>query len=195
MRKCYTIIALIAVLALGMFAASALAAKPPAPPGQGECAHGNSGKPCKEDPQPEKGKDCDEHGPKEGGVNEDHCKGTTPPPPTTTTDTTTEETTTSETTTSETTTEETTTTPSTPGSEPSEPSQPSKPGVDKPTLEEQLEEQAEQNGAPQAGATTADAKGAASDTLPYTGFETWMAVIIGLGLSGAGLALRRWGTR
>ena len=51
------------------------------PPGQGECGHGNSQKPCKEDPQPDKGKDCEEHGNK-GGENEDHCAGeTTPPPP------------------------------------------------------------------------------------------------------------------
>ena len=46
------------------------------PPGQGECQHGNSGKECKPDPQPDHGKDCEEHGPKEGGVNEDHCHGT-----------------------------------------------------------------------------------------------------------------------
>ncbi len=54
--------------------------KPPSPPGQGECEHGNAAKPCKEDPQPEKGKDCEVHGNK-GGVSEDHCNGTTPPPP------------------------------------------------------------------------------------------------------------------
>ena len=52
--------------------------KPPSPPGQGECEHGNSAKPCKEDPSPN-GKDCEAHG-NNGGVNEDHCKGeeTTP---------------------------------------------------------------------------------------------------------------------
>lgn len=34
--------------------------------------HGNSNKPAREDPQPNKGKDCEVHG-KWGGVNEDHC--------------------------------------------------------------------------------------------------------------------------
>jgi hypothetical protein len=64
--------------------------KPPSPPGQGECEHGNSAKPCKEDPQPDKGKDCEAHG-NNGGVNEDHCKGDeTTPTETTPTDTTTE---------------------------------------------------------------------------------------------------------
>jgi hypothetical protein len=60
--------------------------KPGSPPGQGECEHGNSGKPCRDDPQPEHGKDCQAHG-NQGGVNEDHCGGVTtpepPPPPTT----------------------------------------------------------------------------------------------------------------
>lgn len=202
MRKCYTIMALIAVLALGLFAASALAAgsaKPPAPPGQGECAHGNSGKPCKDDPQPEKGKDCEEHGPKNGGVNEDHCKGTTPPPPpTTTTDTTTEETTTSTSTspteTQTTSSEETQPTSSPPESTSSaQETESSEPGVSKPTLEEQLEKQSAANGASAPGSPAPAA--AAPGELPYTGFETWMAVVIGLGLSGAGLALRRWSTK
>lgn len=204
-RKCYTIMALIAALALGMFAASALAAgsdKPPAPPGQGECAHGNSGKPCKDDPQPEKGKDCEEHGPKNGGVNEDHCKGTTPPP------TTTEEeppSTTTTTTTTSTTPGESTSPPSKPGTQPPTPTveqpkpstspvTPTASPVTKPTLQKQLEKQAKANGAP--STPTASAADAATEgELPYTGFETWMAVVIGLGLSGAGYALRRWGTK
>lgn len=198
MRKCYAIMALLAALALGMFAASALAGngggKPPAPPGQGECAHGNSGKPCKDDPQPEKGKDCEEHG-KKGGVNEDHCKGTETTPtdttPTETTPTTPEETTPS-------TTETTSTTPSPQETTPDEPSS-DKPGttpdspsgsddVTKPTLEEQLDEQAQQNGAN----TDAPGHPQAAGELPYTGFEVWMAVVIGLSLSGAGIALRHW---
>ena len=67
--------------------------KPPSPPGQGDCEHGNAAKPCKDDPQPDKGKDCQAHGNK-GGVDEDHCKEeeTTP------TDTTPSETTPTETT-------------------------------------------------------------------------------------------------
>jgi hypothetical protein len=92
---------------------------PPSPPGQGECEHGNSGKPCKDDPQPEHGKDCEEHG-NLGGVNEDHCKGeeTTPtettPTETTPTETTPTETTPTETTPTETTPTETTVTQTTP---------------------------------------------------------------------------------
>lgn len=55
--------------------------KPPSPPGQDPCSHGNTGKPCKPDPQPTNGKDCDKHG-NNGGVNEDHCAGVTTPPTT-----------------------------------------------------------------------------------------------------------------
>ena len=36
--------------------------------------HGNSNKPAREDPQPNKGKDCMKHG-NWGGINEDHCGG------------------------------------------------------------------------------------------------------------------------
>ena len=59
-----------------LIAVSTADAAPPegGPPGQGECEHGNSEKPCKDDPQPDRGKDCDEHG-QQGGVNEDHCAG------------------------------------------------------------------------------------------------------------------------
>jgi hypothetical protein len=60
------------------------------PPGQGECSHGNSGKECRSDPQPEHGQDCEEHGQYEGGVNEDHCYSTTSTIQTTTTTTTTD---------------------------------------------------------------------------------------------------------
>lgn len=53
---------------------------------QDGCDHGNSNKPCKDDPQPDHGSECDVHG-NHGGVNEDHCNGTTTTtaPPTTTT--------------------------------------------------------------------------------------------------------------
>lgn len=74
-------LALFAVLAFGL--GSVVYADPPSsPPGQGECNHGNSNKPCKPDPQPDHGEDCEEHGPNEGGVNEDHCASVTPVPPT-----------------------------------------------------------------------------------------------------------------
>jgi hypothetical protein len=67
-------------------AVAGTADKPPAPPGQGECNHGNADKECKADPQPEHGKDCEAHG-NSGGVNEDHCRPqeTTPTTPTQTT--------------------------------------------------------------------------------------------------------------
>jgi hypothetical protein len=75
-------------------AVAGTADKPPAPPGQGECNHGNADKECKADPQPEHGKDCEAHG-NSGGVNEDHCRPqeTTPTTPTETTPTTPTETT------------------------------------------------------------------------------------------------------
>jgi hypothetical protein len=110
MKKLIVIAAMIAAFGLGGAAAFAASTdKPPSPPGQAECGHGNTEKPCKEDPQPDKGKDCEAHG-NQGGVNEDHCKvdettptettpttptETTPTTPTETTPTTTTETTTS----------------------------------------------------------------------------------------------------
>jgi hypothetical protein len=69
----------ISLLAFGLVTASwvtgASAQQPPAPPGQGPCSHGNTGKECKPDPS-ENGKDCDPHG-QNGGINEDHCLATT----------------------------------------------------------------------------------------------------------------------
>lgn len=44
------------------------------------CDHGATGKPCKDDPQPDHGKDCEKHG-NHGGINEDHCSGGSNPPP------------------------------------------------------------------------------------------------------------------
>lgn len=68
-----TLASIILAIALSFVMTGIAAANPTTPPGQGECGHGNTNKTCKPDPQPTKGKDCDEHGPKEGGVNEDHC--------------------------------------------------------------------------------------------------------------------------
>lgn len=81
MKRLFLIVIGVCLLVLGMTAATALADKPPAPPGKDPCSHGNTGKPCRPDPQPDKGKDCNHHG-KEGGVNEDHCKGEIQPPTT-----------------------------------------------------------------------------------------------------------------
>ena len=77
------------VLACGMaiagFGAAHALADPPigGPPGKNPCEHGNAQKPCKEDPQPDHGADCEEHG--KGGVNEDHCLDETTTTTTTTT--------------------------------------------------------------------------------------------------------------
>ena len=104
MKKLVMMAAMIAAFGLGTAAALAASSdKPPSPPGQDECEHGNSLKPCKEDPQPEHGGDCTEHG-NQGGVNEDHCKGdeTTPVETVPTTPTETNETTPTETTSTET---------------------------------------------------------------------------------------------
>jgi hypothetical protein len=108
MRKHLATLLLAVVIGVLGFAMSGVAVagvddKPPSPPGQGECEHGNSAKPCRDDPQPDKGKDCEVHG-NNGGVNEDHCKGDeTTPTETTPTDTPTTETTPTDSTPTETT--------------------------------------------------------------------------------------------
>jgi hypothetical protein len=71
-RQGAAIVVMAAIGVLGMSSAGLATAKD-GPPGQGPCSHGNSGKECKPDPQPDHGEECDEHGPNEGGVNEDHC--------------------------------------------------------------------------------------------------------------------------
>jgi hypothetical protein len=87
-RQAAAIIVVAAFGVLGMSSAGLATAKD-GPPGQGPCNHGNSGKECKPDPQPDHGKECDEHGPNEGGVNEDHCAVDTTETTETTVDTTT----------------------------------------------------------------------------------------------------------
>ena len=119
MRKHLTTLVLALLVGVLGFAVSGVAVaagqeKPATPPGQGECEHGNSAKPCKEDPQPDKGKDCEDHG-NHGGVNEDHCAGNEPtiPDDTTPDDTTPDDTTPTETTPQDTVPTETTSTSST----------------------------------------------------------------------------------
>lgn len=68
---------LVLLIALGG-AGGVGATQPSSPPGQGDCDHGNSQQSCKPDPQPSNGQDCEEHGPNEGGVNEDHCASSEP---------------------------------------------------------------------------------------------------------------------
>lgn len=57
-------------LALTAFATSNISANDP--PGREPCSHDGSGKACRADPQPNRGKDCEDHG-RKGGDNEDHC--------------------------------------------------------------------------------------------------------------------------
>ena len=126
MKKFLVVAAMIAAFGLGGAAAFAASSeKPPSPPGQPNCEHGNATKPCKDDPQPDHGKDCEEHG-NSGGQNEDHCKNETTPTETTPTETTPTETTPTETTPTVTT-PTTETTPNGGGSNPSTPSTPSAP--------------------------------------------------------------------
>jgi hypothetical protein len=83
MKPVVRYLALAVVLAAGVFTSVALADKPPSPPGQtsnpgspgDDCSHGNSDKPCKPDPQPGHGSECDDHGNASGS--EDHCAATT----------------------------------------------------------------------------------------------------------------------
>lgn len=110
MKRLVLLFALFVAGLCSVIVPSAIADKPPAPPGQGECDKGNSTNQCTTDPSTN-GKDCEPHG-NNGGVNEDHCLTTTAGTTTTTpsTSTTTTTTTTSTTTTNETTTRETTST-------------------------------------------------------------------------------------
>jgi hypothetical protein len=210
------------VLALGVltggvsgFAASS--APPTAPPGQGDCSHGNTGKVCRPDPQPEQGKDCDTHGNEGiGGVNEDHCLGTSP---TTSTDvTTTDQTTTNETTTDQTTTNETTssatttskattpvtttttdqvttssqsaTTPTsgtfTTAESSAEEPSASAPAVTKTQLEGELAEQAARVGT---GRVSPERN--ASGQLHFTGSSAWIVALLGSAMLAVGLGVRR----
>jgi len=91
MRKVLLGMVVVITIALPVGVVSSATADPPTggPPGQGECEHGNSGQTCVPDPQPTHGQDCDEHGPNEGGVNEDHCLSVSPTTSTTTPTTTT----------------------------------------------------------------------------------------------------------
>ena len=85
MRRGVAILALVAGAVLLFQGATASAGI-----GQGPCHHGNSNKPCKEDPQPTHGKDCEHHGGNgknshanptgNGQGNQDHCLGGTSTP-------------------------------------------------------------------------------------------------------------------
>jgi cobalamin biosynthesis Mg chelatase CobN len=203
------------VLALGVMAGgvtglAASAAPPPAPPGQGDCSHGNTGKECKPDPSTN-GKDCEQHGNNGvGGVNEDHCLATTPA--TTTVDTTTTDdtnttddtTTTDATTTNEATTNQTTsTTTTTNKTETSAVTTPttgtstlagsssgvlsaSTPTASKPELQKELAKQAAK-----VGTGRVSPEHNAPGQLPFTGFSVWILALCGAAMLGVGVGIRR----
>ncbi len=74
MKRLLLLFSLVAVLALGVVSAIGADPGPNNPGSPGDvCSHGASNKPCRDDPQPERGKDCLDHGMARG--NEDHCLG------------------------------------------------------------------------------------------------------------------------
>jgi len=171
----------------------------PGSPGD-NCSHGNSNKPCKDDPQPGKGKDCDDHGKARG--NEDHCKNTTTTPtttettPTTTTTTTTTAvtppTTTAVTpTTTPTSTSTSTTTASTPVTTTSETTSTTEttttPGTPTPKeLKKELKQQEKKPGTGRVDNSTPTA-----GQLPHTGVSLWFFALAGVLLIGIGTYLVR----
>jgi hypothetical protein len=63
----------LSLLFAAVAAPSVSADPPPAPPGNdGECTHARSDQPCRPDPQPDHGRDCEPHSANFDG-NEDHC--------------------------------------------------------------------------------------------------------------------------
>ena len=205
--KKFLCLAALLVLALGVMTggvAAGFAASSAPPPGQGDCSHGNTGKVCKPDPQPEHGKDCDTHGNAGvGGVNEDHCLGTSPTTSTdvtTTNETTTDQTTTDQMTTNETTSSATTTTDKsttaatttaadpliTTGESSNEGPSESPPAVTKPQLEAALAKQAAK-----VGTGRVSPEHNASGQLPFTGFSVWILALFGAAMLAAGLGIRR----
>jgi cobalamin biosynthesis Mg chelatase CobN len=210
------------VLALGVMAGgttgfAASSAAPPAPPGQGDCSHGNTGKDCKPDPSTN-GKDCDIHGNNGvGGVNEDHCLVATTPATTTdetttnqtTTNQTTDETTTNQTTTSGTTTNKTTTTPVTTtatdeSSTTSQTTTTAAPGTTTsaghssgtlsasapPAAKPQLQRELAKQAA-KAGTGRVSAEHITSGQLPFTGFPVWILALVASATLVAGFGIRR----
>jgi hypothetical protein len=191
MKRVILTIAVAAALGVGGMAAAGLAAPPPNNPGSpgDDCSHGNSNKPCRDDPSPN-GQDCEDHGKARG--NEDHCDAADTTDTTTTDETTTtEETTSTDTTTtspeSTATEPDTTTTSETPGPAPT-PQHGGQP-VTTTVLQNQLDKQAKRNGAP--ATTPATPSASAAGELPYTGLPLGGWVALGLGLVGSGLTLRR----
>jgi hypothetical protein len=157
MRKVALIAAMLMAFGFGGAAAfAATADKPPSPPGQPDCEHGNSGAECKEDPQPEHGGDCQEHG-KKGGQNEDHCLDETTSTETTPEDTTPQETTPQETTPQETTPQDTTPQETTPADTPATVTTPGEPTEMPPSGSSSPSEGDDESTAPEASPEQPDA--------------------------------------
>jgi hypothetical protein len=210
MKPVVRYLALAVVLAAGVFTSVALASKPPSPPGQtsnpgspgDDCSHGNSDKPCKPDPQPGHGSECDDHGNASG--NEDHCAATTTAGPfTTSTNVSSSTSTISSSTTSNITTNggPGTTTPATPaGSTTTTISG----GVAGTTTTDATTTAAVVEGAstillppktqtpPRSDVQPQSA--AAAERLPFTGFPVWLVALAGGLMLATGIALRRKGT-
>jgi LPXTG-motif cell wall-anchored protein len=173
---------------------SAIADKPPEPPGQGECNHGNSNQPCKPDPSTN-GKDCDPHG-NNGGVNEDHCLGTTSTTTPSTSSTTTTRETTSTTTTNETvpSTSSTSSTTTTQNQTTSVLTQTTPVTTSTPTGTSPQTNSVTPDAAPPlraSGITAATKTVVAKGELPNTGLKLILVVIVGVALVVSGLYLRR----
>lgn len=69
---CTAAVAAALAIGSGAFVATAASAAPPHAEQLDGSDHGNSNKPARQDPQPDRGRDCLPHG-NWGGVNEDHC--------------------------------------------------------------------------------------------------------------------------
>jgi hypothetical protein len=203
MKPVVRYLALAVVLAAGVFTSVALAGKPPSPPGQtsnpgspgDDCSHGNSDKPCKPDPQPGHGSECDDHGNASG--NEDHCAATTTAVPNVSSSTSTI----SSSTTSNITTNggSGTTTQATPaGSTTTTISV----GVAGTTTTDATATSAVEGTStgllpPKTGTppgSDAQPQSAAAERLPFTGFPTWLVALAGGLMLATGIALRRKGT-
>lgn len=203
------VLALIACFASGLcfvIVPSAIADKPPAPPGQGECDKGNSTNQCTTDPSTN-GKDCETHG-NNGGINEGHClttsNETTTTTPSTSSTTTTRETTstttTTETTPSTSSTSSTTTTPNqttsvltqTTQGTTSTPTATSPQTTSVPAPTEPTPDPAPPLKKKHSKVTiTAVSLAASNGELPYTGLKLIIVVLVGVALVVSGLYLRR----
>jgi hypothetical protein len=215
MKPVVRYLALAVVLAAGVFTSVALAGKPPSPPGQtsnpgspgDDCSHGNSDKPCKPDPQPGHGSECDDHGNASG--NEDHCAATTTTVPfTTSTNVSSSTSTISSSTTTNITTNggSGTTTPANPtgstttttpggvaGTATTDATTTTVPTILLPPKTKTPAAAANTNHAT-AGKMTARLVGQPARKLPFTGFPTWLVALAGGLMLATGLALRRKGT-